>query len=121
MILDFLHDDVATLCSAGLVCKSSWVPTSRFHLFSGFHLVKWYIARELELICAEDSTIPPYVLSLEIPGGFVPYVNETIHRLPLLSNLKKIRLLNVDFAILTSVVKERLTTALLQNITTLDP
>ena len=122
MILDFLHDDVATLCSAGLVCKS-WVPISRFHLFSEVHFYLWCGApsREWELICAEYSTIPPYVLSLEISGGgsFDCHVDETILRFPLLSNLKAFRLFQVNLAILTPAVKERLT-ALLQSITILD-
>ena len=56
MILDFLHDDVAALCSADLVCKS-WFSASRFHLFSNIELrVVDYVPRRLEVICAECST-----------------------------------------------------------------
>ena len=76
---------------------------------------------ELELICTEYSAIPPYVLSLEIAGdgnsGY--YVDETILRLPLLSNLKTLRLQEIDMADLPPDGKKRLA-ALLQNLTTLD-
>jgi hypothetical protein len=81
IILDFLHNDVAALCSAGLVCRS-WLPSSRFHLFSKSEIV---IKGPdiLELICAEGSTIPPYILDLGILGVGVLF--ETLLRLPLLN------------------------------------
>ena len=122
MILDFLHDDVATLCSAGLVCKS-WVPTSRFHLFSEVLFSPWYGTHVFELMRAEYSTVPPYVRSLNISGSsdvnFVRHVDETIRRLPLLSNLKTLHLVDINMTILTLVAKKKLT-ALLQNLTTLN-
>ena len=112
-ILDFLHDDVTALCSAGLVCKS-WLPASRFHLFSDIQL-NTRVAdnahqRGLEVICAERSTIPPYILSLSIVGF--------VDTLPLLSNLKRLSLWRINMADLTSDAKKRLTT-LLQNLTAL--
>ena len=113
-ILDFLHDDVTALCSAGLVCKS-WLPASRFHLFSDIKLNTGINEhrRFLEVICAECSTIPPYILSLSIVGSV-----DTLLRLPLLSNLESLSLMRIDMAYLTRDSKKRLTT-LLQNLTAL--
>ena len=119
MILDFLHDDVTALCSAGLVCKS-WLPASRFHLFSDMLVPD----RGLEVICAEYSTIPPHIRYLSIAGDRIQfvdqsrYVDETLLRLPLLSNLKSLSLTQINMADLTPDAKKRLTT-LLQNLTTL--
>jgi hypothetical protein len=119
VILDFLHNDVAALCSAGLVCRS-WLPASRFHLFSEIDLVNHVRAGApniLELICAEGSTIPPYILNLGIIGDGV--ISETLLRLPLLSNLKTLSLSNINMAWLSRDAKNRLTT-MLQNLTSLD-
>ena len=116
MILDFLHNDVAALCNAGLVCKS-WLPSSRFHLFSEI----WLSSLEhhgLELTCVEGSTIPPYILDLSIEGNERQFVDETLRRLPLLSNIKSLRLTHINMANLTPDAKKKLTT-MLQNLTTL--
>jgi hypothetical protein len=126
MILDFLHDDVAALCSAGLVCKS-WLPASRFHLFSKIKIRGLRPTgvgrlgnrpRILELICADESTIPPYILHLSIAVG-IQFVNETLLRLPLLSNLKTLSLSRIEMASLSQDAKKRLT-VMLQKLTTLD-
>ena len=117
LILDFLHDDVAALCSAGLVCRS-WLPASRFHLFSDIKLQMDNVHHRLEVICAECSTIPPYILSLKIEGDECQFVDEALLRLPLLSNLKSLSLREIYMAILTPDVKKWLTT-LLQNLTAL--
>jgi hypothetical protein len=122
MILDFLHNDVSALCNAGLVCKS-WLPASRFHLFSKLeiHLCAPVYPRILELICAEGSTIPPYILRLRIAVdlGYVDEiqsVNETILRIPLLSNLKSLSLSRIEMTRLTPDAKKNLTT-MLRNLT----
>jgi hypothetical protein len=116
MIIDFLHNDVAALCIAGLVCRS-WVPSSRFHLFSKSK-IEIHGPRRLELICNEGSTIPPYILHLSISNG-VQSVDEALLRLPLLSNLKTLSLSWINMACLSRDAKNRLTT-MLQNLTSLD-
>ena len=116
MIIDFLFKDVTALCSAALVCKS-WLPASRFHLFSDIELNP---NRGLEVICAEYSTIPPHIRHLSIAGYLnqSQFVDETLLSLPLLSNLKSLALIQINMANLTPDAKERLIT-LLQNLTTL--
>ena len=117
-ILDFLHNDVAALCSAGLVCKS-WLPASRLHVFSEFQLSQAAVVHHgLEVICAESSTIPPYILHLSIASDESQFVDETLLKFPLLSNLKRLWLTWIDMANLTPDAKKKLTTKL-QNLTTL--
>jgi hypothetical protein len=129
MIIDFLHNNVSALCRAGLVCKS-WLPASRLHLFSKIRLgtmvnfgVPADITRILELICAEGSTIPTYILRLRILlayiyGEGIRIVDEMLLRLPLLSNLKILSLSGIKMTILTPDAKKKLTT-MLRNITSL--
>ena len=117
MILDFLHNDVAALCNAGLVCKA-WIPASRFHLFSKIRLFS-LVHHRLELICAEGSTIPPYILNLSIDGDASQFVDETLLRLPLLNNVKHLQLTHIKMANLTKDAKKKLT-SMLQNLTTLN-
>jgi hypothetical protein len=129
MIIDFLHNDVAALCTAGLVCKS-WLQASRFHLFSKIRLCNDSddaaagVPRLLELICADGSTIPPYILRLSIQDRWMPseriqFVEKTLLRLPLLSNLKILRLSNINMASLTPNAKKRLN-IMLRNLTSLE-
>jgi hypothetical protein len=106
IIFDFLHNNVAALCSAGLVCKS-WLPASRFHLFSEIQ-IRGPPSRILELICAEGSTIPHYILHLRIAVFRMKFVDETLLRLPLLSNLKSLSLSGIDMARLSLDAKKRL-------------
>jgi hypothetical protein len=120
MIIDFLHNDVAALCTAGLVCKSL-LPASRFHLFSRIMLYSMEnVPRILELICAEGSTIPPYILNLSImmPKDESQSVDEMLLRLPLLSNLKTLSLSCINMASLTADAKKRLN-IMLQELTSL--
>ena len=117
MIIDFLHNDVAALCNAGLVCKV-WLHASRFHLFSEIRLFS-LVHQRLELICAEGSNIPPYILDLSIEGDESQFVDETLLRLPLLSNVKHLQLMHINMANLTPDAKKKLTT-MLQNLTTLN-
>jgi hypothetical protein len=117
MIIDFLHNDVSALCSAGLVCKS-WLPTSRFHLFSRIQLSSLNVPRLLELICAEGSIVPPYIVDLEIIVDESQIVEEMLLRLPLLSNLKTLFLSNIIMASLTPDAKKRLN-IMFRNLTSL--
>jgi hypothetical protein len=115
MILDFLHNDRPALCSAGLVCRS-WLPSSRFHLFSKSEIEIYDDEpRTLELICAEGSTIPSYIVNLSI---VVRIQSETLLRLPLLSNLKTLSLSRINMASLTPDAKKRLN-IMLRNLTSL--
>ena len=118
-ILDFLHDDVTALCSAGLVCRS-WLPASRLHLFSDIELNPRISGHRglLEAICAERSTIPPYIRYLDIEGHESQFVDETLLRLPLLSNLKSLELSLIIMANLIPDAKKRLIT-LVPNLTAL--
>ena len=120
MIFDFLYNDVAALCSAGLVCKS-WLPVSRFHLFS--EIFQEISARELhglELICAERSTIPPYILKLKIADDENQFLDESLLRLPLLSKVERLLLTQVNMANLTPNAKTKIITSWLKNLTTSD-
>ena len=110
-ILDFLHDDMAALCSAGLVCRS-WLPASRFHLFSDIELNRQINGHRvlLEAVCAECSTIPPYIRYLEIYGDESQFVDETLLRLPLLSNLKGLSfwMINIQYGRFDTECEKRL-------------
>ncbi|KIJ26946.1 hypothetical protein M422DRAFT_271908 [Sphaerobolus stellatus SS14] len=65
-IIDHLHDDIPSLCSCGLVCWE-WNIISRFHLFSpDLKLYYFNLDSVLQLISAEDSTIPRHIRSLHI-------------------------------------------------------
>lgn len=126
MIIDYLHNDEAALRTAGLVCKS-WFPESRFHLFSDIKLSVYNVHNVhnvhnnglTEAICAEGSTIPPYILHLEIMtrGQDAKYVNLALLRLPPLCNLKSLSLGQIKWASLTGAKK--CVTTMAQNITTL--
>ena len=98
MIIDYLYDDKAALCSAGLVCKS-WFPTSRFHLFSHIMLPIYNVRidRLPDAICAKGSTIPPYILHLKIVNRSEDALNANrlLVRLPPLRNLKSLSLQSV--------------------------
>jgi hypothetical protein len=117
MILDFLHCDAAALRSAGLVCKS-WLPRSRFHLFSDICWKLGHHDHVLELICAERSTIPPHILTLILEGNESQYLDETLLMLPILGNVKHLHLSQIDMANLKPDAKMKLTT-MLKNLTTL--
>ena len=118
LIVDFLHNDIAALCNVGLVCKS-WLPASRVHLFSDITLSAMFnVHHALEVICAEGSTIPPYISHLEMENDESQSVDETLLRLPLLSNLKCLRFISIDMADFTPDAKKRLTT-MSERLTTL--
>lgn len=93
MIIDFLHNDVAALCSASLVRKS-WLPASRFHLFSAIEFrYRDKVHVGLEVICAEASTVPPYIRHLKIIDEYErEFANEVLLRLPPLNNLRNLSL-----------------------------
>jgi hypothetical protein len=120
MIIDYLHNDEAALRSAGLVCKS-WFPESRIQLFSDIKLSVYnvYNSGLAEAICAEGSTIPPYILHLEIEnkGQDAKNVDLALLRLPPFNNLKSLSLGQIKWASLIDAKK--CVTTMAQNITTL--
>jgi hypothetical protein len=65
VIIDYLHDDRPALGRCGLVCWS-WLPSSRFHLFSTIKLFHYDMNTDLTILCAHDSTIMPYVKNLSV-------------------------------------------------------
>jgi hypothetical protein len=117
MIVDFLHDDVTALCNAGLVCKS-WLPASRFHLFSTISFAVYNVHRALAVICAEGSTIPPYILDLEIRDNRDSFADEALRRLPLLNNLRNLTLEQIKWGNLTPGANNSVIT-MSQNLATL--
>ncbi|KAJ6461110.1 hypothetical protein C8R45DRAFT_538614 [Mycena sanguinolenta] len=56
--VDFCHGDNATLAACGLVCRS-WLPTSRYHLFSSITLTAQNVRDFLDIV-----TLSPVVPSL---------------------------------------------------------
>jgi hypothetical protein len=59
--------------------------------FSGSSLQKYIM--DWRLICAEGSTIPPYILKLKIEDDENQFLDEILLRLPLLSNVKRLMLI----------------------------
>ena len=121
MIIDYLHDDEAALRNAGLVCKS-WFPESRFQLFSVIKLSVYNVFYDnglVETICAEGSTIPPYILHLEIEnkGQDSKNVDLALLKLPPFNNLKSLSLGQINWASLQGAKK--CVTTMIHNITTL--
>jgi hypothetical protein len=117
LIIDFLYNDVSALCSAGLVCKS-WLPASRFHLFSRIKLSSWNVPHFLELICAEGSIVLHHIVDFAIRVDEIQMLEEMLLRLPLLSNLKTLRLSHINMASLTPDAKKRLN-IMFRNLTSL--
>ncbi|TDL19489.1 hypothetical protein BD410DRAFT_900190 [Rickenella mellea] len=111
VIIDYLHDDRPALCSCGLVCRS-WLPTSRFHLFSTVQLCHIDIGTGLPLICSPGSTIPPYVRHLELEEGRRDnprWVKKALlsKSLPKFCALESLVLAHIDWADLMSVPSPR--------------
>ncbi|KAJ7849650.1 hypothetical protein B0H14DRAFT_865721 [Mycena olivaceomarginata] len=64
VVIDFCHDDHATLASCGLVCQS-WIPTSRYHLFSSISLTAKN-APDFLGILSRSHSIRPLVRDVEL-------------------------------------------------------
>jgi hypothetical protein len=98
VIIDYLHDDRPALGRCGLVCWS-WLPSSRFHLFSTIKLFHYDMNTDLTILCAHDSTIMPYVKNLSV--FHVQWHSLTLeakdHLLSLSRGLKTLRLAYVEF------------------------
>jgi hypothetical protein len=86
MIIDYLYYDKRALGRCGLVCKS-WLPTSRFHLFSTIRLKPCNIDIALAILCPSHSTVLSYVRRVEIYGGedMGPETCRSLQQLPPLS------------------------------------
>ena len=115
MIVDYLYDDKPSLRRCGLVCRS-WLPSSRFHLFSTLRLI---VGTDISVLCALGSSIPPYVRNLDVnirnsgwrpdPIG-TPWFSETLLKLPRMPAIQGLSLTNVAWDLVTLEAKERLFT-----------
>ncbi|TDL19486.1 hypothetical protein BD410DRAFT_792102 [Rickenella mellea] len=108
VIIDYLHDDRRALGTCGLVCRS-WLPSSRFHLFSTVQIYFFDVDTALPIICSPTSTIPPYVRHLELEdaglevGGYSypQWLNEGLLKLPIFGALESLSLAHVAWGSLT--------------------
>jgi hypothetical protein len=112
IIIDHLHDDRPALGRCGLVCQS-WLPSSRFHLFSTIKLFPFNIDTALTILCTHNSTIPPYVRRLEMEEGrgrkWDPqWVNSALLKLPLFTAIENLSLSHISWDSQTFEVKDRL-------------
>ncbi|TDL19487.1 hypothetical protein BD410DRAFT_792104 [Rickenella mellea] len=108
-IIDHLHDNRPALCSCSLVCRS-WLPSSRFHLFSTVVLCFIDINTGLPMICSQSSTIAPYVRHLELEdgwNGWRRWLNDALPKLPNFGALKSLALGHIDWAQLTREPRRR--------------
>lgn len=112
-IIDFLHGDVPSLATCGLVC-TEWNAASRFHLFSTLELASFDLDRALEVICTKGSTIPQHVRTLDITNAG----QLDIDNLPPLPSIRTLVLSQVEGNTLTPRTKKRLS-EILQNVTVL--
>jgi len=82
LIIDFLHNDRHTLATCAIVCRS-WLPSSRYHLFSRVDLSLSDIEHFAKLFKRPKSTFPSYIQSLSLAGNAssaqqrAPYVGWT--------------------------------------------
>ncbi|KIJ40918.1 hypothetical protein M422DRAFT_780573 [Sphaerobolus stellatus SS14] len=117
-IVDFLHDDIPSLCKCGLVCWQ-WNEVSRFHLFSAVSLGAHNVDRALQVICADGSTIPPHIRTLDITDhSRVDLANTVFDILPDLPALRTLWLQISYWHKLTSRAKDNIA-RILQPITQL--
>lgn len=77
IIIDYLHEDKPSLGACGAVCKS-WLPPSRYHLFSSVRLDN-SLGAFLDLLDSPTTSIPPHVRSLRIKYG--SHTSDAIPRL----------------------------------------
>src|SRR5262245_31431042 len=111
-IIDHLHDDKPTLRRCGLVCRS-WLPSSRFHLFSTICLRYYNIGTALTILCAHNSTISPYVRQLDMEEGLgriwdPPWVSNALLKLPVFTAIEELSLSRISWDSLAFEAKNRL-------------
>ncbi|KAJ7143701.1 hypothetical protein C8R44DRAFT_724736 [Mycena epipterygia] len=90
-IIDLNHSDLATLASCGLVCRS-WLPSSRYHLFSSISLNENNAASFLAISKSSLTNIPAVVREVELHFSRESLPN-LISILSLLTQTKRLRLL----------------------------
>ncbi|KAJ6494049.1 hypothetical protein C8R47DRAFT_1267506 [Mycena vitilis] len=91
VLIDFCHDDYATLASCGLVCRG-WLPASRYHLFSSISL-STQNARAFQEILALSATIPALVRDVELHFSGASLLHlQVVPILLLLSHTKRLTL-----------------------------
>ncbi|KAH7913107.1 hypothetical protein BJ138DRAFT_1124656 [Hygrophoropsis aurantiaca] len=97
-VIDHLHIDTRMLGICSLVCKS-WLPASRFHLFSTISLHPWKKDSFLRLLDSTYSSFAPYVRHLFIREGRGAYTWEKKwlnEALPLMTALTRIESLEIE-------------------------
>lgn len=74
-IIDFLHNDLASLAQCGLVCWQ-WYPASRYHLFSFIVLPQDLDlkngGRTHSVVLSKNSRVAPYVQAIRMDFDYVP-------------------------------------------------
>lgn len=102
MIIDFLHDERATLYSCSLVCRR-WLMSSRFHLFYTIKIREddSDIDAALAMLCGPKSTIPPHVRFLWIYTPSSLLASKVLLKLPLFPGVENLSLYLVTWPSLT--------------------
>jgi hypothetical protein len=84
VIIDMLHADRAALATCALVCKS-WLPASRYHLFSKVTITRWNKLAIPELLSSSRCTITSAVEHLVLHT--IKGLSQNICRLPNVTEL----------------------------------
>lgn len=71
-IIDYLHDDKASLAACGLICRT-WLPSSRYHLFSNITLSINSIRSFAELLQNPFNNVALMVRHLTVAPHPAPY------------------------------------------------
>jgi hypothetical protein len=91
IIIGLLHDDRATLVASALVCRS-WLPASRYHLFSEFAVSWKNISDASELVSSPTCTFASTVKHLKLHSICVESSCELPRIVHALSNITQLSL-----------------------------
>ncbi|KAH7928610.1 hypothetical protein BV22DRAFT_193926 [Leucogyrophana mollusca] len=110
-IIDHLHEDAEALGTCSLVCKS-WLPASRYHLFSIISLHPWKKDSFLRLLDSTCSSFAPHVRHLYIREGRGAYtwekkwLNDALPRLSGLTHVESLEIEQVFWEFLSAAAKK---------------
>ncbi|KIJ24769.1 hypothetical protein M422DRAFT_274363 [Sphaerobolus stellatus SS14] len=109
-IIDFLHNDIPSLCACGLVC-CPWNAFSRVHLFATVDL-GWHQADRilrLKVVSTDGSTIPRNIRRLNITNHHVnDWTNTIFDELPPLPAIRTLLVQVAYWRKLSSRVKDNM-------------